>query len=649
MNNTTLGPITSDKDFFSALRDDIPECAVCTELFLQGKTDDAREAFLSYVRAALQRDRFFEAIGFDPEATDAQTKKQAEDALDYNMVSCDFYHRFDGVVDWYSNPTHNGYEEWTWQLSRHRQILDLSQLYYSTRDEKYAIRAVELLYSWIKQAIVPAPDTDGHATLCWRTIECGIRMNNWAKIVLLLLDSPALTADFITDFFKSVCEHAERLSTRYTAANWLIIEMSGLHTLSALYPFFKNSSKWRELAKSIFIREMNEQTLSDGTHFELTYGYQHVALIGFSNVVKLARAFGDEFPADYMEKLRAHLHALVKVMMPSDYHPFVNDGKYLRIPEGLAQFLPLLPDDALLLWAVSRGKLGKAPDFTTAVLPYAGAVAFRSGWEKNSVAGYFDGGKFGRCHNHEDVIRCHQHEDKLNFLMYLGEKCVITEAGTYAYDTSKMRYYSLSSEGHNTAIVNGRGQNRLYNNHWESSMLTEREPLVYDEKDGVEFATASYNEGYGDAAATKATHTRTVYFVKSPAVGAPYFIVKDRLVASEPADFDLVWHYDTDELKISENRAVCTELTTFYSGDTGKARVIRGSEEPFAGWVARSALQGDYYPVPTVYYRVSGGECEVITAFVPNADGECPVSDLKYNDGRISVIYKNGDILKINL
>ena len=179
-------------------------------------------------------------------------------------------------------------------------------------------------------------------------------------------------------------------------------------------------------------------------------------------------------------------------------------------------------------------------------------------------------------------------------------------------------------------------------------MLSEREPLVYDEKDGVEYATASYNEGYGDAAATKATHTRTVYFVKSPAQGAPYFIVKDRLVASEPADFDLVWHYDTDELKIYKNRAVCTELTTFYSGNTGKARVIRGSEEPFAGWVARSASQGDYYPVPTVYYRVSGGECEVITAFVPNADGECPVSDLKYNDGRISVIYKNGDSLKIN-
>ena len=644
----TYGPTLSDEDFFTALREDIPECRTCAELFLQGQVRDAKAAFLAYVRSSLCRDKFFEAVDFDPEDLDALTKRQAEDALDYNMVSCDTYHRFDGVVDWYSNPTYNKYEEWTWQLSRHRQILDLSRVYYCTGDEKYAVRAIELLESWIKQAILPPPETDGHATLCWRTIECGIRMTNWAKILLMLLDSPSLTPDFITDFFKSVCEHAMRLYTRYTAANWLIIEMSGLHTLSVLYPFFKNSTVWREFAKSVFIREMNEQTLADGMHYELTFGYQHVAMIGFSDVVKLSRAFGDDFPEEYMEKFRSHLHALIKGMMPSGYHPFVNDGKYVRIPEGLARFASLFPDDMLIRWAVSGGTEGSAPGFTTAVFPYAGSVAFRSGWTKEDVAGYFDGGKFGRCHNHEDVIRCHQHEDKLNFLMYSGERCLLTEAGTYAYDTSKMRFYSLSSEGHNVAIVNGKGQNRLCNNHWDSSMLTEREPLIFGERDGVEYATATYDEGYGEAAATSAKHTRTVYFVKSPTAGRPYFVIKDRLEVDEHADFDIIWHYNTEELRIGENRAECNELTSFFAGHEGEIRVVSGSEEPFAGWVARTAAQGDYFPVPTVYYHVSGKMCEVVTAFVPNVDGVCEIAGLKYESGVILLTYKDGSTIKID-
>lgn len=650
MTNSNIGPLMTDREFFDLLRDDIPALSRCSALFAEGKLDEAKIEFYNYIKDNLDREKYFKVIGFDPKCEpDELSRTQAEEALSYNLVSCHVYHRFeDGIVDWYSNHTPNKYEEWTWQLSRHRQVVDLAWTYFYTKDEKYAERAVALLDSWIKQAVVPPIETDGHATLCWRTIECGIRMKVWVLSLVMMLDSPALTPDFLVDFFKSVCEHGDRLRARYTAANWLTIEMNGLYLIALHYPFFKKSDEWREFAKTVFINEANAQTLDDGTHYELTFGYQRVSINCFRDVLQLGEAFGDEFPSEYREKIRMHLHAIIKTMMPSGASPFVNDGWLLSVHDELHAYLELFPDDDIIAWALSKGALGKEPSFKSALLKNAGFVAFRSDWSDNAVMGFFDGGKFGRCHNHEDVIRCHQHEDKLNFLMCIGKKNILAEAQSYAYDTSKMRYHVLSSAAHNTVLVNGEGQNRLVANHWDDSMLHSVEDVTFAERCGVEYATATYDEGYGKNAEIKAIHSRTVYFVKDAENAMPYFIVKDKMSSDESKDFDIVWHYNTEKLKITDLGTFCEELTTLFAGDSGKMSILCGSEEPFAGWISNSFVPGDFSPIPTLYYRVAGKQCEVISAFVPNKKGECAVDKIDYSSGVITVTYKNGKTLVID-
>jgi hypothetical protein len=528
-------------------------------------------------------------------------------------------------------------------------VLDLAWVYFYTKEEKYAQRAVEILHSWIKQAIAPSLSTDGHDTLCWRTIECGIRMTVWSKVLILLIDSAALTPCFVKDFFKSIYEQAERLYARHTAANWLIIEMNGLYLASLLFPFFKRSEQWRSLARNTFIAQMNEQTLDDGTHYELSFGYQRVALVGFFDALMLGRVFGDEFPIEYVEKLRLHLHAIVKVMMPNGDTPNVNDGKLLDVKNSIMPFASLFPDDDLLKYATDDiYKKSFKPSFTTVHLKNAGFVAFRSDWSDNAVAAFFDGGKFGRCHNHEDIIRCHQHEDKLNFLMYIGKNNILCESESYAYDTSKMRYHVLSSAGHNTALVNGKGQSRLFKNHWDESMLHSVENVIYKDLGDIEYSSAIYNEGYGEKCEIDATHHRHVYFVKNNYRKIPYFIVKDVLSCKENASFDIAWHYNTEGLNISDNKIVCKELTTLFSGDLGKITYYYGSENPYAGWKSNSFTQGDFYPIPTVYYNVKSNFAEVITAFIPNCDGDCFVSSVEYKDGVITVKYNSGDKLQID-
>ncbi|MFQ9799208.1 MAG: heparinase II/III family protein [Clostridia bacterium] len=64
----------------------------------------------------------------------------------------------------------------------------LAHLYHTTGDESYAETFAQLFDSWVMQAVAPEEDVSGGETLCWRTIECGIRMGaNWPLHLIFFL------------------------------------------------------------------------------------------------------------------------------------------------------------------------------------------------------------------------------------------------------------------------------------------------------------------------------------------------------------------------------------------------------------------------------------------------------------------------------
>ena len=65
--------------------------------------------------------------------------------------------------------------EWPCQLNRHHELKMLAHQYRLTGSGTHAACAAELLTSWLDQATVPGPEVIGYKTVCWRTIECGIR------------------------------------------------------------------------------------------------------------------------------------------------------------------------------------------------------------------------------------------------------------------------------------------------------------------------------------------------------------------------------------------------------------------------------------------------------------------------------------------
>ena len=178
-------------------------------------------------------------------------------------------------------------------------------------------------------------------------------------------------------------------------------------------------------------------------------------------------------------------------------------------------------------------------------------------------------------------------------------------------------------------------------------MLSSIEDVEFRACGDIEYARARYDEGYGDNGEISAVHERCVYFVKNPCVGEPFFIIKDHLSSDKVRDYDIVWHYKTETLDVFENKAICNGLATFFAGDRGSITVYCGSEEPFAGWRSNSFIQGDFGPVPTIYYRVAGKCAEVVSAFVPSNNKASGVSSIDYSSGKITVHYTNGETLII--
>ena len=95
----------------------------------------------------------------------------------------------------------------------------------------------------------------------------------------------------------------------------------------------------------------------------------------------------------------------------------------------------IFPENKTIRWITEKFETGE-PDFTSIALPWSGFLVMRTGWTTEDSWALFDAAPFGKAH---------QHEDKLSLLFYANGKLLLTEGGNYAYDTSEMRRYVLST------------------------------------------------------------------------------------------------------------------------------------------------------------------------------------------------------------
>ena len=576
------------------------------------RDEEAVSAFASFFRSYLDStsERFFSIPYEKPEniyKLPAESDKEAADRISSGtLISVGIPSVFGSVnsVDWHSNPTYNGYKEWTWQLSRHNDIKHLAHEYRLTGDKKYAEAASALLSSWIDTCPPPAADVPGDATDTWRTIECGIRMGaNWPYFIYSFYKD--FSDELLLKIAVSLNQHGERLQRNHMHGNWLLMEMNGLAHIAVLFPFLKKADEWRTFSINAMEEEAKKQFYKDGFQYELTTCYHEVAVNNYQRLLEMLQVFDTEMPSSLFSVIEKASEVNIALMEPDGALPDINDGSDSNVSELLKPKTRLF-DNPLLLWGATEGKEGKAPDYDSIALPYSGFFVFRTGWKDYDLYALLDSAPFGRGH---------QHEDKLSLIVSNGRKRVITEGGCYAYDDSPMRKHTLSSFDHNVLIIDGMGQNRRKSYKWNDEDIDKLSDLKWKISESVDWAEGMYSGPYGDDESSPAVWRRSVYLVKKhPGLKQPVFIVVDRTESDAEHEYCYLWHCDSMRLSIARTSALYDDISVAFS-EGGELSVTRGAMYPVGGYVATGKEQGMYKAVDRLEYRVTGKDKRVVTVF----------------------------------
>ncbi len=655
MEEIIHGPRTSNKSFLSSHLDErIPEMKAAAELARAGKLDLAQGIFASYVRSLLKPEKLNrDWLAPYSEERLSKLKKNAESVMDYNFAPCGIHHKFeDHKVDWLSNPTYNNYCEWPWQLSRHAELNRLAEYYTKTGDEAVTDIWLDMISSWLDRAVIPVDGTPGNTTICWRTIEAGIRMEVWTHQIFAFIRSQRLTDEFITRYFASVYEHGHRLRIAHRHGNWLIIEMTGLIRIAELFTFLREADEWREYSLGKLEAELKAQVYPDGFQYELSTEYHGVVDYNYYEISKIYHDMELTPPAFLVESLEKLYNMYPRLVRPDGRLPDLNDGRQMVIKGKMQLASALYPSREDFRYFATDRREGSAPDYLSFAFPYSGAVVMRSSWEPDAIWGYMDCSPFGRGH---------QHEDKLNVLVSAYGENMLVEAGIFDYDDSETRRYVLSTRGHNTVRIDGMDQNEGSGYVWNDEDINKLAGFKFEVTPDKETAVSSFDKGYG-AENLPVKHERKLIFFKNVKGLSPFFAVIDRLTAkdTDTHEYEAIWHLEECELTLSPSMA-----SGAFAGGVGIQLVssdkdvritdMKGQYEPYyQGWFPiRPSGPHEHRRIPTPVFKGElSGERRVVTLLYPYKDGKDVIASVSASEAPaaldLTVTLKDGSIIELH-
>jgi len=635
--------LLTEKRFFEEELDyAIPEMAEAKELYMAGKVDEARHVFAEYLKASLDVEHYFALVGneigqgksvMDP----AYSKIENADRICRGIVrSCSYTHDFGGEIDWNFNGTPDGYREWLWQLNRHHIFKILAYAYNTTGDEKYAEAFNRQMNGWIDSAPCPeGPIPNRSAAVpTWRTISAGIRMSgNWPYCIHSFLKSPSIPDYSWVRIFMSVWEHAETLMHNPSSLNWLDIEMAGLNAIGTLYRFFKSCEVWRSFAINMLSNELKTQVYADGFQCELTTGYQSVVISTTLGPYNLAKHYGMSVPDDFKQNIRLLFTMYSQLMRPDGKTPCTNDGGEADVMERMKQALKYFPDDPEFT-AVLEGRSSDVYPLDV-VMTYSGMITMRTGWGEKDIWLFFESAPFGAGH---------QHDDKLNIDLSAYGKKLLNVIGNYAYDKSAMRSLCVRTRGHNTGLVDGKGQNaRPTHKKWSADQVSIKSDLQVKIGEDTAVAYGKYDRGYGKDL-IQVTHERKVVFFRKGLDGSlPFFVLLDTFTSNDEENhkyeisfplYDVPLTLRGRHATVDAGDGVTLEVVTHAALST-----VTGANVPeYMGFrPCGDRLATEHTPAPVLIIYDYGKLSHLATVLYPTPDGNAPEIGVRCDENSFTV------------
>ncbi len=320
---------------------------------------------------------------------------------------------------------------WNYNLHYLEFLVPLAAEYYKTGDSRYKEKWIEIISSWMENA--------GKSRDAFEPYTISMRIPN----VLAGLEMLGETEDsFEQKLYTSIYEQYQYLQRHLELALLANHYFENLKAVVIGSVLFKEENVYQKYF-GLFLKQIDEQILPDGVHYERSLMYHKLIL------EDVLRVYSVLYHSSRMTDA-AKLLASVKVMAEA----------LKGLENGLGR-TPLFNDagdnvsksrEALL--AAAEKYCGKI-DVRRTVFPDAGYYRLDHG----SCAVLFDCGDLG-----PRYMSGHSQNDCLSFELSIGTNVIFTNSGTGQYQ-GDLRTYFRSTAAHNTVMADSREQSELWGEH----------------------------------------------------------------------------------------------------------------------------------------------------------------------------------------
>lgn len=287
----------------------------------------------------------------------------------------------------------------------------------------------------------------------WNSYCISLRLINWIKVFIIIQDQ--ITVEFKNKWLSSIYNQTMFLY------NNLEKDLQGNHLLEDGFGLLwsgilLDNKKVVDKAKSLVSKQLEEQILQDGAHFELSPMYHNIMLYRLLDIVNL-------YSANYNSDL--FLSSLKK------YGSRMSSWAWSTLLDK--EKISLLNDAAFNIAPNTKYLLGYAKQLE---IDYTFIQLTDSGYRRHSTSHYdciMDVGKIG-----PDYIPGHAHADTFNFILHVDKKPIIVDTGTSTYKNNDNRAYERSTSAHNTVEINETNSSEV----WSSFRVGRRSKITYLEE-----------------------------------------------------------------------------------------------------------------------------------------------------------------------
>jgi uncharacterized heparinase superfamily protein len=310
----------------------------------------------------------------------------------------------------------------------------------------------DLMRRWIAEN--PAGCSNG-----WEPYPLSLRIVNWIKWALA---GGPLDADCTA----SLARQAERLSRTleyHLLGNHLFANAKAL----VFAGLFFECERWLRIGCETLARQVPEQVLADGGHFERSPMYHSIVLEDLLDLINLHRTYGMAEPETWVDAARRMLGWLDHMCHPDGRIAFFNDAAFGVAPEpgSIFDYARRLEVRTLHRQLGESGYMRLEDDATVLL---------------------FDAAPIG-----PDFQPGHAHADALSFELSRYGQRIIVNSGTSTYETGALRAFQRGTAAHSTVVVDGCDQSEV----WSAFRVARRARTFDRATDGAQFVQAAH-DGY---------------------------------------------------------------------------------------------------------------------------------------------------------